>query len=361
MKKILIQYNYILHYRKSFFNELSKYYDVTVVHSGELSVTPYDTYKEIIVSVKKMGPFYLQKNIIQEVKKNDYDIIIALFDVRWINTVLSIFFNKKSKFIWWGAWITKSKIANSIRLYFTKKSYANVFYTNEAKQDFISHGISQNNLYVANNTFDVGNRIKSYENKVKNTLLFVGSLDKRKQNDILLKAFKNILHKIPKDTKIIIIGDGKEQEYLKSLVTELGIDKRVSFKGKINDAEKLKQYYSKAIASVSFGQAGLSVLQSLGFGVPFITKQNAISGGEKSNIKHNINSILCEDNQESLEETLIYLCNNINISRELGENAFKYYSEYCTIENMVQGFRDAIEGTRLACVDENFFNGKTSE
>lgn len=352
MKKILIQYNYILHYRKAFFNELSKYYDVTVLHSGDITVTPNDKYKEIIVPVKKIGPFYLQYGVINEVRSNEYDIIIALFDVRWINTVSSIYFNKKSKFIWWGAWITKSKIANFIRLYFTNKSDANVFYTNEAKQDFINYGISKDDLYVANNTFDVGIRIKSYENEIKNSILFVGSLDKRKQNDITLKAFKNILNKIPNEIKMLIIGDGIEREYLENLSIELKIEKRVLFKGKITNSEELKEYYKEAIVSVSFGQAGLSVLQSLGFGVPFLTKENAISGGEKSNIKHNINSVFCKDNQKSLEQELINLCNNLHFSKELGKNAYNYYSKYCTIENMVQGFRDSIENTKLSKIDE---------
>lgn len=352
MKKILIQYNYILHYRKAFFNELSKYYDVTVLHSGDITVTSNDKYKEIIVPVTKIGPFYLQYSVINEVKSNEYDSIIALFDVRWINTVLSIYFNKKSKFIWWGAWITKSKIANFIRLYFTNKSDANIFYTNEAKQDFINYGISEDNLYVANNTFDVGIRIKSYENEIKNSILFVGSLDKRKQNDITLKAFKNILNKIPNEIKMLIIGDGIEREYLENLSIELKIEKRVLFKGKITNSEELKEYYKKAIVSVSFGQAGLSVLQSLGFGVPFLTKENAISGGEKSNIKHNINSVFCKDNQKSLEQELINLCNNLHFSKELGKNAYNYYSKYCTIENMVQGFRDSIENTKLSKIDE---------
>jgi len=351
MKRILIQYNFILHYRKSFFNELSKYYDVTVLHSGNISVCKEDKYKEKIIPVKKLGPFYIQKGVFKEVK-NDYDIVIALFDVRWINTVLSIFINKNSKFIWWGAWITKSKISNFIRLFFTKRSDANIFYTNEAKIDFINYGINDSNLYVANNTFDVGKRIKSYENELKNTILFVGSLDKRKQNDVTINAFKKIINDIPKEITLIIIGDGSERSNLEQLVIELKIEKRVFFKGKITNVDELREYYKKAIVSVSFGQAGLSVLQTLGFGVPFLTKRNAISGGEKTNMKHNINGMFCDDNIESLESNLKYLCNNINYARNLGKNAYQYYSDYCTIENMVQGFLDAINNTRIANVDE---------
>ncbi len=358
MKKILIQYNYILHYRKPFFNQLAKYYDVTVLHSGKKSVTDQDIYKEIIVPVSKIGPFYFQSGVISEMKKNSYDIHIALFDVRWINTILSIYYkNKNSKFIWWGAWITKSSIANKIRLYFTKKSDANVFYTYEAKKDFIDLGICENNLYVANNTFDVETNVKSYDNKLKSRILFVGSLDLRKQNDILINAFSNIISKIPNHIKLTFIGDGLERNYLENLVKEKNIIDRVDFVGKINEPKKLKGYYKEAICSVSFGQAGLSVLQSLGFGVPFVTKFNAISGGEKSNIKNRINGFFCEDNQLSLEGVLIELCNNIEFARNIGKNSYEYYNKYCTIENMVQGFRDAIENTNLTKVDENKYIG----
>ena len=104
--------------------------------------------------------------------------------------------------------------------------------------------------------------------------------------------------------------------------------------------------------SVSFGQAGLTVLQSLGYGVPFLTKINAISGGEKTNIRDKENSLFCEDNIDSLESILVEICNDIVFARLMGERAYKYYSKYCTIENMCQGFIDAIENTNLSSVDK---------
>lgn len=362
MKKILIIYNYILHYRKPLFNKLCEKYDVTVIHSGSKTVNENDSYKEIITKVKQIGPFYFQSGIIKEVEKKKYDVIIALFDIRWVNTIISFYkYNKTSKFIWWGAWITDSNIANFLRLYLTKKADANIFYTNEARNDFIIRGINKSNLYVANNTFDVGPRVKSFENKIKNIILFVGSLDKRKQNDILIKAFSNIKNKISSEIKLIIVGDGLERKKLENLVLENNLNEYVSFEGKITNPEKLKEFYKQAIVSVSFGQAGLSVLQALGFGVPFLTKENAISGGEKSNIKHNQNSIFCKDQINSLENYLESICNNISFARKLGENAYNYYSNYCTIENMAQGFFDSIEETTLSNIDLSNSLGEHNE
>ena len=138
---------------------------------------------------------------------------------------------------------------------------------------------------------------------------------------------------------------------LSNQVEDYNIQSRVKFLGRIEDINRLKYFYKRAIVSVSYGQSGLSVLQSLGYGVPFLTKENSISGGEKTNIKHNLNSIFCDDSQNSLESYLTKLCLDIKLSRELGKNAFQYYTKYCTIENMTQGFIDAIEKTEETVID----------
>ena len=66
-----------------------------------------------------------------------------------------------------------------------------------------------------------------------------------------------------------------------------------------------------------------------------------------------MNSFFCEDNIESLQDLLVYYCNNILIARGVGKNAYNYYNKYCTIENMYRGFEDAIEGTNSAVIDND--------
>ncbi len=341
-----------MHYRIPFFNKLAEKYNVTVLHSGNKSLTDNDLYSEIIYPVKHIGSFRFQKGVIREISNDKYDIIIALFDVAWINTLIAFFlFSKKKKFILWGAWITKNNLANTVRLFFTKRAFSNVFYTDEARQDFIRKGVSSSNLYVGNNTFDVGSPQHSYEYNNKYRILFVGGLDQRKQNNILVNAFASISNKISDNIVLTFIGEGTEKKTLLSLVEQKNLTQKVSFVGRLNDNDRLKQYYNEAIISVSFGQAGLSVLQSIGYGVPFLTKKNAISGGEKSNLIHNFNGLFCEDSEESLAQHLLALCNNITWSKFLGKNAFEYYQKYCTIDNMANGFIDAIEGTKTAIIN----------
>jgi len=353
MKNVLIIYNYILHYRKPLFNMLSEKYHVTVIHSGNETVSDDDKYEEIIVPVFKFGPLYYQKGVLPLLKNGEYDIVIALFDVRWLSTLVSLLYKKRTeKFIWWGAWITGNKLANATRIFLTRKAHANIFYTAEARNQFIDAGVRKDLVYVANNTFDVGEPIQAYKHEMKNRILFVGSLDERKQIDDLIQAFQSVLEKIPSNILLTIIGEGSEQDKLKRLVQVGGLENRVLFIGKITDVSKLRDYYRQAIFSVSYGQAGLTVLQSLGYGVPFVTKINAISGGEKSNIQHNQNGYFCEASISSLASYIVRLCNNLDLARSLGRNAHNYYQDYCTMSNMNQGFLDAIENTRYANVDD---------
>lgn len=190
MKKILIIQNEIMHYRKPIYNELAKYYDITILHSGNKSINNEDKYKEIIVSYKKIGPFFFQEKVLKFANNNEYDAIIAMFDIRWImNIVLSFFHNSKIKFIWWGPWLTNKKYIDKFKIFLANRKHNIIFYCKEHMEEFIKYGVKEDNLFIANNTFDVGKRLKSFENKIKNKILFVGSLDSRKQNDILIKSF----------------------------------------------------------------------------------------------------------------------------------------------------------------------------
>ena len=87
MKKVLILQNKILHYRKPFYNKLAEKYDVTVLHSGKESVEISDQYQEVITPVKSISKFKIQKGVIKAVRSREYDVVIAMMDVFWLNNV----------------------------------------------------------------------------------------------------------------------------------------------------------------------------------------------------------------------------------------------------------------------------------
>jgi len=67
-----------------------------------------------------------------------------------------------------------------------------------------------------------------------------------------------------------IVGDGPERADLHQIASSLGVADRVQFHGHHSSVEKLAPLYWRSVVSVSPGYVGLSLTQSLLFGVPML-------------------------------------------------------------------------------------------
>ena len=106
------------------------------------------------------------------------------------------------------------------------------------------------------------------------SILFVGRLNPSKKPDLLLKAFRHALPRLPPEIELAYAGDGPLRANLEAKADADGLKGRVTFLGHVSSLEQLRPLYAEAIASVSPGYAGLSVIQSLGFGVPMLIADN---------------------------------------------------------------------------------------
>jgi glycosyltransferase involved in cell wall biosynthesis len=357
MKNLLILYGPLLHYRIPLFNELSKKYNLTVLsteYSGDISNLKFEL---ILKKPAKIWRFYIHFGLKKVLKKKSFDSCIVFLDIGYLSYLQLIFFPLNCKTITWGAWLTKSKLSNLLRLIAIKKADASIFYSDKFMQDFIKLGVNREKLFVANNTIKVLCDTPSHYILQKDAILSVGSLNPRKGNKRLINIFNKMIHLIPENINLVFVGSGPEQTDLVSLVQRYQLNKRVEFYNASTDDVELGKYYNRAIVSVSLNQAGLSVLQSMGFGVPYLTTKGCISGGEIYNIRTGINGIICEPNDSFIVKELVYLCNDIGYATKLGENAYNHYLSYCTIENYAQGFSDSIENERKSVIWEpsNFY------
>lgn len=80
----------------------------------------------------------------------------------------------------------------------------------------------------------------------------------------------------------------------------------------------------------------------MGYGTPFVTRNDSLTGGEKFNIKHNINGLLYKESK-NLHDILLDVHNNKKRYIEMGRNSKKFYENERKPENMIKGFLDAIE------------------
>lgn len=341
MKRLLIIQNKILHYRKPVYNALSEYYKVSVLQSGLPSVQHDDRYQEIIVPVRKIGPFFIQSFVLKEVIKTDYDIIIAMFDIRWINNIFLAFLPLKKRIIYWGHGYGMHHILNILRDWLIRRADAVLLYGNEPVEKMISRGISTDKIFIAPNTLYV-QRPSDTSTKEKDSFLFIGRAQKRKKVDVLIQAFSKVIEQLPSNTKIDIVGAGPENDQLRSLAHELSIDDRVIFHGEVIEEEALRVFFQNAYAYVSPGPVGLGVLHSFAYGVPVVTNRLGKHGPEYCNLLHQGNALIYDTDKE-LEDILVMLTRNKDLSERLGTNAYQHYTQHRTLEHMVNGFIEAIE------------------
>lgn len=121
-----------------------------------------------------------------------------------------------------------------------------------------------------------------------------------------------------------------------------GIQRKVHFLGSIYDEDRLSELFADAIVCISPNQAGLSVLKSMGYGVPFVTSVDSITGGERFNIRDKENGILFHT-EEELKKTILDIHQNPVKYIEMGRKAKEFYDAHRKPEMMVNGFVNAIE------------------
>lgn len=342
-KKILFCYVEYHHYRVPIWQELSKLYDVTVLHASAPKTDGTQRFREISSPPYKIWRFRYQPGMIREVRTGNYDAVIFFSDVAWFSSILGFLLcPPHTRRITWGFWMTKSKAANCVRAWLAKRADGNVFYATRAARDFLDTGVSKSKIWIARNSVHVDPAERTKVRK-RETILFLGSFVARKRNDITISAFDAVCAKIPEHIRLVLVGDGPAKATAQAQADALPNGHRIDFHPGTIDPSEIQAHYAHALCSVSFGQAGLSVLQSFGHGVPFITSESAISGGEIENIISEQTGILCDMTQSSLEDSFLAICNDHAYSEQLGYNALRYYKRCSSADIMAAGFIEAIE------------------
>lgn len=342
--KVLLIEKDLFHYRIPFFNKLaSKVGNLTICHSGN-SLNTEMKFSELILPKRKFFRFILQPGLRSLAKQ--YDVVITKYDISWLSMMfLSLIPGRSFKLIRWGIGVSTEKgydkvqLFDRIKFFFAKKSDALIFYSSWPIEKYISGGIPPDKLFVAHNSVSVA--YSGYEKKEGQYFIFVGSLHERKNIEEILRAIW-ILKKRDIMVDFKIIGDGYHKDRLIELVNRLGISSQVDFVGSIRGSD-LGDYFTHAIAAVSPGQAGLSVLESMAYGVPFISKSDAITGGELFNIIDGYNGYYYIGDELVLADLMERLFSNPDMQRQLSLNAMEHYIRNRTVEHMVDVFMDAIE------------------
>lgn len=346
-KKLLILKNEISSYNVPVYNVISEQFDLTVAYFLDDKSSIKCNFNKIKLSYFKIKPLYFIKGLNKIVKH--FDIVSVAPDPHVPSFYLRSCFCRKYKVVTWGIGFRcsyvhpyilgrKHTFFDKLNEVILKKSDANIFYMEKAKDFWKGCGLDFNKVFIAPNTTEViSTTIKP---ELKKNILFVGTLYRGKGLDLLLKSFKEAISKTGVSTKLVIVGGGEMREEIEQFISRNNLDEVVELTGPIFDEKILAKQFEVALLCVSPTQGGLTCPKSMGYGVPFVCRKDAITGGEIYHMTTGVNGIMY-DKDTDLTDILIDAISNPAKYVDMGIKAKEYYDNNATIKHMAQGAIDA--------------------
>jgi glycosyltransferase involved in cell wall biosynthesis len=331
-------------YRRTVYDALGEYYDVTVLHSGRPAVEPGDRFREVIIPKTRLWNFHFQRGVLAHLDPAQFDAAILMFDLWWPSNVRAVWRRRRPPLILWGHRHSLNPVANVIRYWVMRSADAHLLYGDEDVLEVLLHGIPRETVFVAPNTQYVSNSQDTSGVEGKHRLIFVGRLQRIKRVHVLIDAFAEALPSIGKDIVLSVVGNGFEEERLKAQAQSLGLGDRTQFHGEVRSDHDLLPLFRESIAYFTPGAVGLGVLHAFAYGVTGVTtlRPRQRHGQEFMNLKHDVNSLVIES-EAHLTDTIVTLCNDRRLARRLGAGAYRTYQETRRLDQMIDGFRKSIE------------------
>ena len=344
--KVLLIQQVIPSYRLPIFHMLAQNVDLTVAFESGAAPKDAQFQTKLVRTfrVPRLGKVY--RGGLKRLTKG-YDVVINSFDTpAYAVKRLGRLKRKGFGLVHWGIGVSASYSSSfdapdadaSFYESVLRESDACLFYSDYPVKKYTAQGWQQEKLFVAQNTVLVE---RDETSRTRDTLLFLGSLYPQKGFDELLEQYALAVSVSSRVPKLVIIGDGSEKSRIEAWIQEHHLEERITLTGAIFDDAVLGRYFSAAVACVSPNQAGLTVLKSMGCGVPYITRRDAITGGELFNISHGVNGVLY-DKPDELKGILLDLTEHPETYMLYGRNARAHYEASRKPEDMVAGFLAAI-------------------
>ena len=171
--------------------------------------------------------------------------------------------------------------------------------------------------------------------------------------DTPLKGLRYLLKSVAEISKIrsiklIVIGTPKKNGHIEDLVKKLGIAKWISFTGRIDNQEYLKQYAKASIAVIPslYEGFGLPAGEAMACGLPVIST----TGGALPEVVGDAGVLVPPADHASLTRAIIELLDNPEKSREMGRAGYdrvhKFFTWKRAAERTVKVYRETIHDYR---------------
>ena len=259
---------------------------------------------------------------------NRYISIVAIFISRLLNKKILIYSQTKihKKYSLFRLSIT------NILMFFFRSAWISPIIGDSSK-----YKKTPQHMYFVPFAVETVKNERKTDNKIK--ILTIGKFEDRKNHLMLIKS----LLSIQKNYELLIIGEVSNQIHknklneIQNFIKENNLLGSIKIKINIPHRE-IKKYYIESdlfVLPATREHASISVIESLGFGVPSICSD---TNGTKDYIKNNKNGLIFQDNSKESLTKCLEKCMSNNILSDFKQNLKNISAPEYSYENFYEKF-----------------------
>ena len=158
-------------------------------------------------------------------------------------------------------------------------------------------------------------------------IIFVGNLRPVKGVEFLVRAMNVVIQK-DVNAKLILVGDGQQQDYLRRMVAELHIERYVTFTGEVPNDEVFEYLAASDIFVLPSLSEGFSIasLEAMACGLPIIATRVGVL---QEIIENGVNGFLIKTGEpRQISEKVLKLLGDEYLRGRISENNKKKVKDY---------------------------------
>jgi glycosyltransferase involved in cell wall biosynthesis len=265
----------------------------------------------------------------------------------WVLLVLRRVRRRRSV-LWGHAWSRRGPGARSEPFRHAMRRLANVIvvYTETQKRELAERMPGATIVAAPNGLYPRSLAVTPSAGAAPQNIVYSGRLIAGKKPGLLVDAFLAAEDRLPEQIRLVIVGDGPLRAELERRASAAGTA-RVVFLGEVWGYEPLRAVYDTALCSASPGSVGLSLIQSLWFGVPAIIARDEPHAPEIEAVEERENAIVVDsDSVAAMRDAILHVAKDRDewLARRpaIAASCVERYS----VEPMVASIASAMIGDR---------------
>lgn len=164
----------------------------------------------------------------------------------------------------------------------------------------------------------------------------IGSLIFRKGQDLLLKAFANLVRQRPQ-CRLLLVGDGPERSAIEQSIRDLGLEQSVFLTGFVNNAASVFRFATDIAVSPSRAEGfGLSIIEAGATGCPVVATNTT---GVSEIIEHGVSGLIVPvEDVDALAAALLHFVDNPEARKDCAAALRAVVEERFLVDRYVQEF-----------------------